>query len=146
MTIAEIAIPDFSAPETIPGLPASVYLDRLSKVRERMREAGFDALLVYADREHSANIAYCTGFDPRFEEALFVLTEEGQATLIVGNECLGILSNLPIDAQVLLCQEFSLMGQDRSGSWDLRASQTAKPRPAPRRPGWSRSDTTTARR
>ena len=34
-------------------------------------ERGFDRLLViYADREHSANLAWLTGFDPRFEEAL----------------------------------------------------------------------------
>jgi len=120
MNISEIAVPDFGAPDRIPEIPVAVYRSRLTKLRERMQEAGLDALLVYADREHSANMAYCTGFDPRFEEALFVLTEEGRDTLIVGNECLGILSNLPIDAEILLCQEFSLMGQDRSQSWDLK--------------------------
>ena len=34
--------------------------------------AGMDALVVYGDREHSANIAYLTGYDPRFEGALLV--------------------------------------------------------------------------
>jgi len=38
--------------------------------RARAQAAGLDALVVYADREHSANLAYITGFDPRFEEAL----------------------------------------------------------------------------
>ena len=119
-TVCEIAIPDFGAPESIPAIPAAIYRARLLKVRERMREAKLDCLLVYADREHSANIAYCTGFDPRFEEALFILTAEGQATLCLGNECVNIVSRLPISADILLCQEFSLMGQDRSLSWDLK--------------------------
>lgn len=120
MKIVEIAIPDFGAPETIPTIPAEIYAARLAKVRERMRAAGLDALLVYSDREHSANISYCSGFDPRFEEALLILTADGKNTLCVGNECLGIISTLPIKAEILLCQEFSLMGQDRSISWDLK--------------------------
>lgn len=33
----------------------------------RASAEGYDALLVYVDREHFANLAYLTGFDPRFE-------------------------------------------------------------------------------
>ena len=33
------------------------------------------SLKVYADREHSANLSWLTGFDPRFEEALFILVK-----------------------------------------------------------------------
>jgi hypothetical protein len=119
MTMPEMTIPDFGGAETIPEIPASVYRSRLAKVRERMRAAQYDGLLIYADREHSANMAYCTGFDPRFEEALFILTADGQATLCLGNECINVVSKLPISADIALCQEFSLMGQDRSKSWDL---------------------------
>lgn len=114
-----IPIPSFGGPKEIPQIPAGVYSSRLDRLRERMREAGLDAVAVYADREHSANMAYLTGFDPRFEEALFIVTAEGQQTLIVGNECRGVLGRLPIRPEVRLCQEFSLMGQDRSVSWDL---------------------------
>jgi hypothetical protein len=114
-----IEIPAFGGPDLIPEIPPAVYAARLLRLRERMAEAGLDAVVVYADREHSANMAYLTGFDPRFEEALFVLTAEGQQTLIVGNECHGVLGALPIRPEVRLCQEFSLMGQDRSVSWDL---------------------------
>ena len=85
-----------------------------------MAEEKYDAIAVYADREHSANIAWLTGFDPRFEEALFILTSDGQRTLIVGNECSGVLGPLLIRTKTALCQEFSLMGQDRSVSWDLK--------------------------
>ncbi len=119
LTLERIALPDFGAPDEIPVIPAAVYRARLRQVRERMRAAKLDAVLVYADREHSANLSYCTGFDPRFEEALFILTREGQASLCVGNECRGIVSELAVPAEILLCQEFSLMGQDRSLSGDL---------------------------
>ena len=114
-----LTLPAFGGPEEIPLIPPAVYERRLGRLRERMTEEGLDVVAVYADREHSANLAYLTGFDPRFEEALFVLTAQGQKTLIVGNECHGVLSRLPIEADVRLCQEFSLMGQDRSLSWDL---------------------------
>lgn len=120
ITLDRITIPDFGAASEIPVIPAAVYRSRLRRVRERLRASKLDALLVYADREHSANLSYCTGFDPRFEEALLVLTADGETTLILGNECLNIVSELPVPAKILLCQEFSLMGQDRAKSWDLQ--------------------------
>lgn len=119
LEITPIPIPDFGAPEEIPVLPPRLYRDRCRRVLQRQHEARLDALVVYADREHSANLSYCTGFDPRFEEALFVLTSDGQSTLCLGNECLNVVSDLPVSADILLCQDFSLMGQDRSRSWDL---------------------------
>ena len=60
-----------------------------------MERAGYPPLVVYSDREHFANLAYLTGFDPRFEEALLILSAEPKPLLIVGNECLGYL---PISA------------------------------------------------
>ena len=53
-----------------------------------MEERRYDHLVVWADREHSANLAYLTGFDPRFEEAVLIVVG-GAATpaLLVGNEC-----------------------------------------------------------
>ena len=120
MTIlSKIPLPAFGAPTEIPQLPPEIYPARIKKILDRMKEENLDVLLVYADREHSANLAYCTGFDPRFEEALLILSGEGKATLVLGNECINVVSGLQIAADVVLCQEFSLMGQDRAVSWDL---------------------------
>jgi hypothetical protein len=118
--IEKITIPDFGAPTAIPEIPGVLYSMRQRQLRKRMSDAGFDCLVVYADREHSANMSYLTGFDPRFEEALFIMAPNDQDTLIVGNECFGVLGDLKIECGISLCQEFSLMGQDRSLSWDLR--------------------------
>jgi hypothetical protein len=41
---------------------------------------------VYADREHSANVSYLTGFDPRFEEAILVVGATAEPAILVGNE------------------------------------------------------------
>ena len=40
MTIAEIPIPQFGAPDDIPQIPSAVYRARLARVGERMRAAG----------------------------------------------------------------------------------------------------------
>ena len=47
--------------------------------RARAARKGYDRLVVYADREHSANLAYLTGFDPRFEEAMLVVGADRRA-------------------------------------------------------------------
>ena len=84
-----------------------------------MEQEGLDFLTVYGDREHCANLAYLTGFDPRFEEALLLLDRDGRRTLLVGNECLGYLPDERLGCQVVLFQEFSLMGQPRGDSRPL---------------------------
>jgi hypothetical protein len=75
-------------------------------------------LLVYADREHFANLAYLTGFEPRFEEALLVLTED-EVTLLVGNENMAYTAISPIPLRRVLYQTFSLLNQPRSSSLPL---------------------------
>jgi len=70
-------------------------------------------MVVYGDREHFANLAWMTGFDPRFEEALLVVGGEGEPLLLVGNECMGYIPASP--ARCLLRVEryplFSLPSQ-----------------------------------
>jgi hypothetical protein len=56
--------------------------------------------MVYADREHFANMAYLTGFDPRFEEALLILTQDHQRCWLVMKTWL-ILPSVPLIAAVL---------------------------------------------
>ncbi len=74
--LKEIALPDFGDPSVEPRLNGATCRKRIDRVLGRAAEAGYDVLLVYADREHSANIAYLTGFEPRFEEAMLVLRPE----------------------------------------------------------------------
>lgn len=119
--LATLDLPDFGLPETEPTVGAETYRSRLDRLRERAADAGYDAVVVYADREHFANLAYLTGYDPRFEEALLVVDVERPAAdpvLVVGNEGEGYTDVSPIagDLEVVLFQSFSLLGQDRSES------------------------------
>jgi hypothetical protein len=117
--LRDIRWPEFGSPEVMPRITASEYEERLDKARAKMAEKGLTHLVVYADREHSANMAYLTGYDPRFEEALLVLGRRGKPLILVGNEGLGYVPVSPVKLEVELFQSFSLPGQDRSKSRKL---------------------------
>src|SRR5713101_2796527 len=111
--------PEFGLPEEQPVVSRGELEARLEAARAGMRGLGLSHLLVYGDREHSANLLYLSGYDPRFEEALLVLGTEGAPRLLVGNEGLGYTGISPLALEVELFQPFSLIGQDRSRSRPL---------------------------
>ncbi len=84
-----------------------------------MEGRGLDHLVIYADREHSANLSYLTGFDPRFEEAVLILGGEGIPVILVGNECVGMARAAPLPMEVVLHQDLSLPFQPRDRSRPL---------------------------
>jgi len=117
--LAEVDLPDFGMPQEAPEIPPSTYADRLERLRARMDEEGYDRLVVYADREHSANLAYLTGFDPRFEEAVLVVGPDGEPAILVGNECYGMAAAAPLPMRRHLFQDLSLPSQPRDRSRPL---------------------------
>ena len=129
VALRDVAVPSFGVPLHPPRIPASVYEKRC---REAYARAGCDWLVVYADREHLANIAFLSGYDPRFEEALLLLGPRDRRVLVVGNEgeAYAPLAGLP-GLETVLAQSMSLMGQDRSRKPDL-ASVLRQTRPKPR--------------
>jgi hypothetical protein len=117
--LAAIGLPDIGMPETMPELPASLYPPRLAALRERARARGYDRLVVYADREHSANLSWLTGFDPRFEEAVLIVGPDGDPLVLTGNECYGMAGAAPLPMRRERFQDLSLPGQPRDGSRPL---------------------------
>ena len=115
-SLAPVQLPAFGSADRLPEIPPEVYSGRIARLRALMEERGLDFLVVYGDREHSANLSYLTGFDPRFEEALLVLARDGVPTVLVGNECLGMARVAPVTMEVRLHQDLSLPGQPRSSS------------------------------
>jgi hypothetical protein len=119
IALRDVAVPAFGVPIEAPHIPATTYEKRCRDAYER---AECDWLAVYADREHLANIAFLSGYDPRFEEALLLLGPHDKRVLIVGNEgkAYAPLAGLP-GLDIALAQSLSLMGQDRSLKPDLAA-------------------------
>lgn len=114
--LAELALPHFGLPTVQPIIPVETYQARIQSALEKTDQAGHDALIIYGDREHSANIAYLTGYDPRFEEALLILFPDKKPTLLVGNEGLSYADIIELDVEKVLYQTFSLLGQPRGAS------------------------------
>jgi Xaa-Pro aminopeptidase len=79
----------------------------------------YDRLVVYADREHSANLSYLTGFDPRFEEAVLIVSASGEPLILVGNECFGMAGAAPLSMRREYFQDLSLPSQPRDRSRPL---------------------------
>ena len=117
--LAQIALPDFGEPAIRPELPASRYPERIEMLRARIAGRGYDCLVVYADREHSASMSFLTGFDPRFEEAILVIAPDGDPAILVGNECFGMAGAAPLRMTRHLLQDLSLPSQPRDRSRPL---------------------------
>jgi Xaa-Pro aminopeptidase len=114
--LGPVDLPAYDLPAEQPSLPAATYQARLDAALAAAAAAGLDALLVYADREHFANLSYLTGYDPRFEESLLILTPGRAPVLLVGNEGKAYAKVVPPSVEVALYQSFSLVSQDRSVS------------------------------
>ncbi len=117
--LAEVRLPEFGVSEFAPEVPAATYAARLEALRERAERAGYDRLVVYADREHSANLAFLSGFDPRFEEAILVVGPVGDPAILLGNECYAMAGAAPLPMRRVRFQDLSLPSQPRDRSQPL---------------------------
>ena len=116
--LKKVALPEFGEPTVMPVVPYATYEARIEALLERGQD--FDAFVVYGDREHSANIAYFTGYDPRFEEALLIILPGRKPKLLVGNEGWGYAELCAGPYDRVLYQTFSLPGQPRDRSPALK--------------------------
>jgi len=118
--LVEIEWPEFGECAPPPRPPVEEFDTRIDAARSAMERLNLAHLVVYGDREHFANLAYLTGFDPRFEEAMLIIGKHGAPLLVVGNECEGYLPVSPLYAAGRLRHErfqpFSLLNQPRDDS------------------------------
>ena len=97
--LIEIEWPEFGFCGRPPRASLQEFQSRIEAARASMESRRLTHLVVYGDREHFANLAYLTGFDPRFEEALLIVPLRETPVIIVGNECEGYLSVSPLFAE-----------------------------------------------
>ena len=116
VVLRQVPLPDEEAADDPPPIPVEEYEWRCD---ETLARAGTPWVAVYGDREHSANLLFLTGFDPRFEEALLLLGPGKRRVLLVGNEGLvhAVVAKPPLE--VGLFQGFSLMAQPREATPNL---------------------------
>ncbi|HEY2453196.1 MAG TPA: M24 family metallopeptidase [Scandinavium sp.] len=119
-----ISLKSLPQPQCWTDLPSVTLNDatlneRKTRVLERMRQQGIDTLIVYADKEHGGNFEYLTGFIPRFEEALLVLHQDGDAVLVLGNENLKLAPHARLKNRVLHAPWFSLPNQPMENTQSL---------------------------
>ncbi len=118
IVLRNVPEPKLTLPAEEPQLSDKVYQQRLQKTLQAMKENGLDYLVIYADREHYSNFDYLTGFGPRFEEGILLLRHDGQAAVLLGNECYGMYEYSRLPVKGILYQVLSLPNQplDESGT------------------------------
>ena len=104
------------SPKTFPHVKTPVISDnvmalRLKNILTAMQQHNLDALIIYADKEHGGNFEYLAGFIPRFEEALLILTADGQLSYVMGNENLKLVPYARNSGKCLHAPAFSLPNQ-----------------------------------
>src|SRR5690554_2204078 len=110
----EVPWPEAVISRDLPPLTEEVYQERITQLRRLMDENGFTHVIVYGDREHFANTRFLTGYDPRFEECLVIVGQQGKPRLLVGLEGQSY-ADIAYGVEVELYREFSLQGQPREG-------------------------------
>lgn len=128
--LIELDWPRFGEATVAPEASLDEFRGRIARTRLRMEERRLTHLVVYADREHFANLAWLTRFDPRFEEALLVLRPEGRPVLLTGNECRAYLPVSPLwragELRTECFQPFSLLDQPRDASREMQSILAAE--------------------
>ncbi len=117
--LSKIVLPVFGTPTQQHLLSPQIHQARIERLRKLMLHNEIDTVVVYGDREHTANITYLCGYDPRFEESILIVGKEGLPVLLVGNEGWGYCELAPLPVKRVLFQSLSLLGQDRSKSKSL---------------------------
>jgi hypothetical protein len=122
--LIEIEYPDFGESQLPPRPDEAEFGGRLARLLAAMADRDLSHLVVYGDREHFANLAYLTGFDPRFEEAVLIVSPQRTPLILVGNECEAYLPISPLFTGGRLRHEryqpLSLLDQPRGQSRLLR--------------------------
>jgi len=122
--LTEIEWPEFGKDVRPVQFTLSELIERIAKTREKMVEEKLTHLVVYADREHFGNLTYLVNYEPRFEEALFILNLHDNPLILVGNENGSRFKASPLyvgkKMRYELYQPFSLLNQPKESSRQLK--------------------------
>jgi hypothetical protein len=122
--LIHIEWPEFGGREAAPSPELMDMEKRIELTRSSIGKEEISHLIVYADRDHFANLTFLTGFDPRYEEAVLILGQQRSPLILVGNECADYLNVSPLFRAGKMrserFQSLSLLDQPRDSSRFLR--------------------------
>jgi len=120
ISLKSLDLPYFGMSKKQPKIESQIYIERVKKFKNDLKRNNIESAIIYADREHFANIHYLTGFDPRFEEALLIINNFDDNTyLITGPENQGYANISEINLIKKNFPTFGLLGQNRENSTSL---------------------------
>lgn len=115
MKLSSIEVPEFGISQLQPIIEEKIFNERLDNLKEKLLKENYGCAIIYADREHFANMHYISNFDPRFEEAILIINlEEDESILITGPENQGYSAVSKINIKKINYPTFGLLSQDRS--------------------------------
>lgn len=91
----------------LPKFTAKDYLERIDRLFKQTQHR-YTHFVIYGDREHCSNMEYFSGYDPRFEESILILAENGKHTLIIGVEGSTYAAKIPYEYQLEVYPPFSI--------------------------------------
>lgn len=115
------ALPNWSVPlneAEIPVIAAEDYLNRIEALYEQ-GGGRYTHYVLYGEREHFSNIEYLTGYDPRFEECLLILSSGRKPMIVVGDEGHSYAGRIPYPIDIVVYPTFSLPAQPKDPSVTL---------------------------
>ena len=120
----EISWPEFGKDASPVDFTPEELLHRINRTRELMEKDKLTHLIVYADREHFANLMYLVNYEPRFEEAVLILDLVNDPLILMGNENVGRFKASPLyqinRLRTERYQPFSLLDQPKNDSRFLK--------------------------
>ncbi len=120
VALKQVALPEFGEPTVMPVVPYEPTRRASTHCWHSARRRASTPSSIYGDREHRANVAYLSGYDPRFEETLLIIVPGRKPQLLVGNEGWGYAEICAGPYDRVLYQTFSLPGQPRNRSPALK--------------------------
>lgn len=118
----KVASPEVSRPEAPVLISDKTYQLHFERLRKAMAEAGLDAVVIYADKEHGDNFYFFTGWEPRFEEAALVVRLAGTPAMVLGSEMHKMYQFNRLAITPILYPYFSLPNRPRKANAPCRKS------------------------
>jgi len=93
-------------------IPDSEFIERISKLQQKMDDKNIDMLFIYGDDFHCANIRYLVDFWPSFENVLLLLPKEGEIIIAGSPEIELYKKDAARTGKIVNVEDFIIEGEE----------------------------------